>query len=289
VQGEDLLYRFLFEESGVRGELVRLGASRRAILQCHPYPAVVADQLSQMLAASVLLSATIKPEGSLILQAQGDGPLHLVVAQATRRRTVRGLARWNAPVPHGDLAAMFGAGRLALTFETIAGEPYQGIVGLEGQSLAQAIEIYFVRSEQLATRLWLFGDEERAGGLLLQELPSRARPERDWRRLSELAEGAGTHALLSVPAAELLPGIFTTESLRLFDPEPVAFRCGCSSGRIEGMLRALGRREVDDILEEQGAVQVDCEFCNRRYRFDRVDVERLFSGEPPLPASDRVH
>ncbi|ADE14992.1 Hsp33 protein [Nitrosococcus halophilus Nc 4] len=285
----DNLHRFLFEELGIRGELVQLDASWQAVLTCHDYPSAVQSQLGQALVATVLLSATIKFKGSLILQAQSEGPLKTLVAQATHHRTVRGLARWNGEVPRGSLPEIYGSGRLVLTIQTEGKDPYQGIVSLEGTNLAEALQTYFSRSEQLQTRLWLFADEHRAVGLFLQELPSQPGDETDWERITLLANTVTAREMLSLPSTELLYRLFNGEQLRLFEPEPISFRCGCSRERIENTLVALGREEMEAILEEEGTVEVDCEFCNRHYSFDRVDVEQLFAEQVKTPVPSTRH
>lgn len=287
----DALHRFLFPKAGIRGELVHLQAAWRAVLERHPYPPVVREQLGQGLAAALLLAATIKFEGSLIIQAQGQGPIKTLVAQATHERTVRGLAHWEGRVERsGDLQTLFGPGRLVMTIlNEAARQPYQGITDLQGGNLAQALEHYFSRSEQLRTRLWLAADGDRAAGLFLQELPSRHEDEEHWNRLGMLAGTVTEGELLSLDARALLRRLFHEEDLRLLDADPVSFRCACSREIIERTLVALGRQEVEDIIAEQGAVEVNCEFCNRHYRFDSVDVQRLFIEGQSFPPSRTRH
>ncbi len=278
----DSLRRFLFEHTGIRGNLVHLDASWRAVLDAHPYPEPVRVHLGEALAAVCLLAATVKLEGSLILQIQGSGPLRTLVAQATSARTLRGIARWEGEVPAGgDLGSCFGEGRLVLSIERGGGEPYQGIVPLEGGGISEAIEGYFRDSEQLPTRLWLAADAHQAAGLLLQRLPGDLSGEAqsdDWGRICLLADTITPPELTGLPAEQLLYRLFHEETVRLFESEPMAFRCGCSRTRIEDMLRTLGQGEVDSILAEQGAIKVTCEFCNRLYRVDAVDAGQLFAS-----------
>jgi len=278
-QENDRLFRFLFEDIGVRGEMVSLDASWQAALSMHDYPEVVAEQLGQALSASLLLSATLKFKGSLILQVQGDGPIKMMVAQSTDQQTVRGLAHWDDPVEPGDLQALFGGGRLVLTIKPDNGQSYQGIVALEGDSLAAAIQSYFSQSEQLNTRLWFAVDGQRAVGLMMQELPAKHGEKVDWERVELLAETITDRELLELPATEVIYRLFHEETVRLYDPEPVSFRCGCSREKLESSLITLGRNELLVILQEEGAIEVDCDFCNRHYHFDAIDVERLFVGD----------
>jgi molecular chaperone Hsp33 len=275
----DVLRRFLIETAGVRGALVRLDRSWAAVLERHPYPDPVRGPLGEALAAVTLLSSTIKFEGSLILQVESGGPIRTLVVQATDRRTLRGLARWEGEVPDSAaLADLFGEGRVVLTATAPGGERYQGVVPLEGAILGDALERYFAQSEQLPTRVWLAAGPQRAAGLMLQAVPGGDPRGEGWARATTLAATLTPEELLGLPAEKLLHRLFHEERVRLFDAEPVAFRCGCSRERIDGLLRSLGREEVASIVAEQGAVEVTCEFCNRRYRLDAVDAAMLFGG-----------
>ena len=282
----DCLHRFIFEHTDVRGELVHLDASWQAVLERQNYPAPVRDLLGQAMAAAVLLSATININGSLHLQLQGDGPVRLLLVEVTAQRTLRGLAHWDGGVPDGPLRRQVGDARLMLTIDPGGGsDRYQGLVGVEKDTLAETLEDYFRQSEQLATRLWLAANEQRAGGMLLQRLPERGGDDEDWNRDVFLGETVSHGELLELTVRDLLHRLFHEEDVRLFEAEPVSFRCSCSAERIETMLRGLGYDEVRDILEEQGEVNVNCEFCSQVYAFDAVDVERLFAAadQPEVP------
>jgi molecular chaperone Hsp33 len=279
----DTLNRFILEATHVRGEWVHLDATWQALLERYDYPPVVRDLLGQALAAVALLSATIKFDGSLILQVTGNGPLNLLVVQAGKHGTVRGLARWQSEVPDANLAAQFGDGRMVITIDPGEGrERYQGVVPLEGASLSEALEGYFIRSEQLPTRLWLAADGQRAAGLLLQALPGEQRDPDAFNRAVILADTVEDEELLEWSVETLLHRLYHEEDVRLLEGSPVSFRCGCSRERVADMLRNLGRAEVEGILADEGVVEVHCEFCNAGYRFDAVDAEQLFAeGEPP--------
>lgn len=285
----DILQRFLFEDTGVRGVLVSLDATFRAVLDRHPYPAAVQTQLGEAMAAAALLGSTIKYEGSLILQAQGDGPVHLLVAQITSAQHLRALARWNEQRQEAE-GARLGMGRLVITVEQGKGkEPYQGIVALDQGGLATSIDTYFAQSEQLPTRVWLAGDQQRAAGLLIQELPREHADPEAWNTALALADTITSRELLHLTAEEIVHRLFHQEDIRLFDPVPVSFRCTCSRERIEEVLVALGHHEVNEALNEHNIVTVDCEFCGQKYQFDTVDVERLFppanSVTPEVPST----
>ncbi len=294
--GRDSLRRFFFEAFPVRGELVRLDAAWQAVLERHDYPPAVRALLGEALAASVLLASTLKFEGMLTLQLQGEGDLYLLVAQCGSDLSVRGLAKWRSDDPRGSLAELTGAGRLAITIESRkTGERYQGIVSADTEDLSACLENYFANSEQLPTRLWLAADGNRAAGMLLQRLPEAegaAAEDEGWNRTGILADTVTRDELLRVADREVLRRLFHEEDLRMTDADAVAFSCSCSQNRVESALRLLGREELESLLAEEGAIQVRCEFCNMGYELDAVDVERLLAGgedEVPPPASSALH
>jgi molecular chaperone Hsp33 len=275
----DSLHRFIIENSRVRGELVHLDASWKAVLKRNEYPEVIKKQLGDALAAVALLSATIKYKGKIILQIRGDGPLHLLVVQATSENTVRGIARWKEEVPAGTLKEIFGNATMVITIEPEKGEPYQGIVELKGDVLANGIEAYFQQSEQLPTRLWLASDNDACAGFLLQELPGDENNSPDWEHHEHIASTVKDEELLKLPVQELLHRLYHEDDVRLFESETFSFRCGCSRERIDAMLLSLGYNEVTETVREEGKVAVDCEFCNAHYEYDSVDVEQLFASD----------
>jgi len=286
---QDCLRRFLFEELGVRGEWVRLQNSWQQAKQYQELSSGVQEQLGQAMASVVLLSATIKFEGAMILQAQGNGDLNTVVAHASHDRKVRGLARGNTQMEAASLSEMMGEGRLVITVEPEQGEPYQGIVKLEGEKLADVITNYFTQSEQLETKVWLFANETHAAGLFIQELPAQESYEADWERISTLANTVTKEEMLSLDCEEMLYRLFNEEKVRVYEPESIEFKCGCSSEKIETTLVSLGKKELDSIFLERDIIEVNCEFCGKHYDFDKVDVENLLSGKPIEKLSKTRH
>jgi molecular chaperone Hsp33 len=291
----DALRRFMFEDFPVRGEIVRLEESWRAVLERQAYPPAVRDLLGEAMAASVLLASTLKFDGLLTLQIQGDGDLHLLVAQCASDLSVRGLAKWKGDDPRGSLAELTGGGRLAITIERRKDqERYQGIVLADTDTLADCLESYFLQSEQLPTRIWLAADGRGAAGMLLQQLAGSAEQRGadadGWQRAGMLAGTLSAEELLEIESRELLRRLFHEEDLRLADRREVAFSCGCSRQRVEAALRLLGRAELGELLSAEGRIEVRCEFCNKAYELDAVDMEHLLSDEGLMPpASDRVH
>jgi molecular chaperone Hsp33 len=275
----DSLHRFLLEGQPVRGELVRLDNSWQAALEHRDYPAPVRELLGQAMAAASLLASTLKFDGAMTLQVQGDGPVSLLVVQCTSELVIRGTAQvQEAPSAGASFREMLGDGTMAITIEQKGqSERYQGIVPMEGEDLAACLEAYFERSEQLPTRLWLSADADAASGLLLQIVPGEDLSGDDWNRAVMLADTVKDEELRQLPVMHLLHRLYHEDDVRLFDASPVSFRCSCSREKIADVLRRLGQDEVDDILEEQGQVEVGCDFCGRQYHFDRVDTAGLFA------------
>ena len=315
----DSLHRFMFEHYPIRGHLVHLDASWRALIQHRDYPGAIRDSLGEAVAASLLLASTIKFDGVLTLQLQGEGPVHLLVAQCTSGLGVRGLARYGGEarddgvVYTDDIAQLIGPGNLTVTLESEDGaQRYQGIVPISGQRLADSLRLYFENSEQLPTRLWLHADDQGVSGMLLQRLPEAAPPatnviavaeaggagapapgpaeiEDAWRRVQLLGATLTPEELRALTDAQIVRRLFNEDDVRLYEPSPVYFRCRCSRERVSGMLQGLGEAETRSILAERGAVEVRCDFCNRAYEFDAVDVEQLFNPGVASGAGGWVH
>lgn len=284
-RSSDALHRFIIEQSHVRGEVVRLDSTLRALEGSNAYPEPVRQLLAETAAATALLAATIKFDGYLTLQVKGNGPVNLLVVEATGKGTLRGVARHENVVPDAGIRKLMGAGHLVMTIDPGRGrERYQGIVSLDETSLVRTLQNYFSQSEQLPTRLWLAVDDTSAAGFLLQNLPAnRSRDtleeDDDWNRCVHLADTLTDSELLHLPVEKLLYRLFNQESVRLLGASPVNFACRCSRKRVERTLRALGDSEVNQILKEDGEVEVRCEFCNTAYAFDAVDIGHMFSGE----------
>lgn len=285
----DTLQRFLFDHAPVRGACVQLGATWQAILERHSYPQPVRDLLGEMMASTVLLASTLKMKGKMSLQLQGDGPVKLMMVECTDGHALRGIAQCDDHVP-SELQDLIGNGRMVITLEPEEGkERYQSIVNLYGQSLADALGDYLIRSEQLDTCLWLSADGRHAGGLLIQKLPSEWHEEELalWERVFHLSATIKSEELSHLSHREIIHRLYHEEDVRVFEEEPICFRCSCSRDRVANMLRSLGYDEVHDIVQEQGSIRVACEFCNQKYEFDRVDAEQLFVADVPLDSSGK--
>jgi molecular chaperone Hsp33 len=291
VSDDDALTPFVFERAAIRGGLVHLGAASRAILGAHAYPPSIARALAELTAAAALLAATLKLDGSLTVQLRGDGPLRLLVVECDGTLALRGTAQWS-----GDAVARFGndaslralAGapaqaRLAITLDPRdGGTLYQGIVALEGDSIAASIEHYLATSEQLPSRLVLATAHGKASGLLLQRLPaSTADDTETWRRAAHALTDAGAALLAVREPAALLQALFPRDDLRVFPARAARFECKCTRARAENALRIAGRGEVEAALAQNGRVDVTCEYCGREYAFDPPAARALFDAPSP--------
>lgn len=318
------LHKFLFEGLPVRGMLVRLTDSWQEILrrrqQAGGYPAAVTELLGEMTAAATLMQANIKFNGALILQVQGDGPVKLAVAEVQPDLTLRATATVTGEVavdaPLSHMVNVNNQGRCAITLDPkdrLPGQqPYQGVVPLFGdrreklEKLSEVIEHYMLQSEQLDTRLVLAANDQVAAGLLIQRLPlqgesnlsgagAMARDEdqigrnEDYNRIAILAASLKREELLTLDADTILHRLFWEEDVRRFEPQTGAdgprFACTCSRERVSGMLKSLGREEVESIIAEQGQVEVGCDFCGAQYHFDPVDAAQVFlqaAAQPPV-------
>lgn len=306
----------MFEHFPIRGHLVHLDASWLALIEHRDYPEAIRNTLGEAVAASLLLAATIKFDGVLSLELRGDGPVHLLLAQCTSGLGVRGLARYTdggsgaggSSAAAGSSAVggtfalpieqLIGAGNLTVTVESDGGaQRYQGIVSIVGGRLADSLQIYFENSEQLPTRLWLHADGGGVSGMLLQRLPGGAGVTEDaaaaiedaWRRVQLIGATLTAEELRTLTDEEILHRLFNEDDVRLYEPSPVYFRCRCSRERVTGMLQGLGEKETRSIIAERGVVEVRCDFCNRAYVFDAVDVEQLFNPGAADIAGGSVH
>ena len=288
----DKLQRFMFDHCDIRGEIITLEQSYRKVLDNGNYPAPIQQLLGHFVAAAGLLSATLKFDGVITLQARGNGPLKLIVADCTRHHNLRAVAELNEelnkPFDFNDnhsLSELIGQGQLAITIDPSRGERYQGIVPLEKADLASCLEDYFKQSEQLPTRIWLSADGQRAGGLFLQALPQQIASSEDneqqWQHLTQLAETISADEQLQLAHQDQLFRLFHQDNVRLFDATDLQFACSCSQQRTAQMLKKMGRDELQDILAEQGRIEVNCHFCNQLYHFGAADIKQLYQGEPP--------
>ena len=302
---------FVCDGAPVRGEIVSISTAWQSVLERRDDPPVIRHILGDFVAAATLLSASLKFDGTLIIQAQSKGPISLLVVECSSNLTMRATVKLSVESseidPNATLADLLDAdnsGRLVITLDPSDRQPgqppYQGIVALQQdhdgiaipvKNAAEAIMLYMRHSEQLETRIWLASNEHVVGGLLLQRLPNsgghvhldpQAAAE-GWSRIQALGETITNDELLQLSPETTLRRLFLNESseagVRAFPTRPVQFACRCSRQKVADVLRMLGEEEVNGILAEQGAVETGCEFCGKSYRFDAVDCIQVFKTD----------
>ena len=298
----DVLHRFSFPNLPVRGQWVRLTACVAAANQVHDYPEPIRNLLNQMFAAVAMFADNLKFSGAVSLQSQGDGAVVRTLTECRDRQYLRGIAhlREDAQPPQhsDDLAAWLGTGRLALTLippPDTRQATYQGLVQLEHPELSSNLEAYLASSEQLPSRLFLASNSDSVTGLLVQRLPSAdhateitlQQEEEAWHTIVTLADTVTEEELLQLTPDELLRRLFNEYPPRLHPGRILQYRCTCSRQKSDRTLRVLGDDDVRQLLQEQGQIHIDCEFCGKRYNNDEVDVGALLSGTPTRQSSTR--
>ncbi len=299
-KNHDTLQRFIFENTSVRGNLIQLTHTLEDALHQQRLPFLLKKALGELMAASALLSATLKMQGSLIMQIQSQGLLKLLVVECTTHADggikMRATAKCSDDISdQQDVFELIEHGQFMMTLDPKDGKQiYQGIVPIEGASMSDVLENYMRRSEQIDTKIWLTCDGNIAAGMLIQKLPktmSDTTPPDDdaWNRVCHLADTITHDELLQLPSNTLLKRLFHQEDIRIFEPNMVQFYCSCSRESVSNMLRMLGEIELNDILKEQGKIEVNCDFCNTHYSFDEVDAAHLLISEVNLANSPNVH
>ncbi|MGQ0662427.1 MAG: Hsp33 family molecular chaperone HslO [Pseudomonadota bacterium] len=306
IPGDDLVLPFQIDPFGLRGRLVRLGPALDAILRRHAYPAPVGGTLAEMVAMASALAATLKFDGVFTLQIKGDGPIRLMIADLTSAGDVRGYAQYDGariaalPAGHASVPKLFGTGHLAFTVDQgTHTERYQGIVELQGTTLAECAHHYFRQSVQLQAGIKVAAAELeaphgvrawRAGALMVQRSPPAGGPgagheaaaddvEEGWRRAMVLMGGATAAELVDpdLPAWRLIDRLFLTEGVHIYRPVDLRHACRCSRERVATMLRALSQGEIE-ALKIDGTLVVTCEFCNRRHVFDDAELAGVYGS-----------
>ncbi len=295
----DLSQRFVLEDTDIRGQIVSLKKSYQQVLLQQKLPRVLLPVLGEFITAVSILSETLKFEGTLTLQVRGDGQVPLVVAEATNEGKVRGILKLHQDLSKDGqlppdaifdtrhLKSLVGQGVLSLTIDPAKGERYQGIVPLDGDTLADCLSHYFQQSEQLPTKIWLFADEHHAAGLMLQSLPPQLVKDEEqrqelWNTAVQLAATVKQQELFELEHETLLYRLFHELQCRIFPPREIKFKCSCNRKRSENAIASLGRNEAFELLKEQGKISIDCQFCGKHYAFKEDDLLRLFGSEGHL-------
>lgn len=289
----DQLHRYIFNKAHVRGEMVRLQDSYQAILDSYAYPEVIQTLLGELMVATSMLTATLKFEGDIAIQIQGEGPLSYAVINGTHQQQLRGVARWDeslAILP-SSFSELVQKGVLVITITPEQGERYQGMVALDKPTLAECIEGYFEQSEQLATKVILrtqvTDGQAKACGMFLQVLPTSSqatnKDDTAFAHLSALTDTIKNEELFELPAEDILHRLYHQEELELYPASKVEFKCNCSKERSATALSGVGKDELLDIVAKEGAIKMNCQYCHTEYSFDGIDIESIHAGTFNMP------
>ena len=275
----DQLQRFLFDDFEIRGEIANADSSFNEIIKNHDFSSEVNNLLGELLIATTLLTAMLKFEGKIAVQLQGDGPLKMAVINANQNLEVRGTARVEGETKGLSFSKLVGKGHMMITITPDDGERYQGIVDLSRDSLSACLENYFDQSEQLPTRVILHASSEQkiqTAGLLIQTLPSTSDShEDDFKHICALAQTVKAQELFELTQEDLLFRLYHQEAVRLFEKQPISFKCSCSKERCLGALASITPEEILEILKESGAIEMHCDYCATDYRFEVNDLQIL--------------
>ena len=276
----DLLQRFSFDNTDIRGEITHLHSSYQDVLKRHQYPPLIATAVGELMAATALLSANLKFAGRLTLQIRLAGNVSLLQAETNEQGQLRAIARYDEDAAATEL--QLENGQFIITIEPEQGQRYQGITAIEGGNIAGALEEYFVQSEQLDSRFWLVCKDGIAAGFMLQKMPGTDSHDTDaWDRIGHLASTIKDEELLHLDNATLLHRLYHEEQVRLYPESTLSFFCTCSKPRTANALHQLGYAELDEILKEAGKISITCEFCQQAYAFERPEIEEMFPERHP--------
>lgn len=287
---KDAVIPFVFESIPVRGALVQLDSAWQRMQLGHDYARPVAEVLGHSAAATALIAQSLKFKGTVTLQISSDGPLGMLVMQCTDSLDLRGMASAKEIADDKVFADLMPGARCAVTVDSGATErPYQGIVEIRPESLAASLENYFAQSVQVPSHVHLESARGLCGGILLQQMPGKSLTlEDDWQRLGLLTRTLRAQDLMDGASHELLHKIFAEDDVRVFKSREARFHCRCTQQKVEEVLRLLGESETRAACEEQGKVDVICEYCGRLRSFDAVDVTRVFASQA-VSGTDSVH
>jgi molecular chaperone Hsp33 len=280
----NVLNRYLFTDAHARGELVQLTSSYQSIIKNHHYPEGVQKLLGELLAATCLLTATLKFEGDITVQLQGDGPVGYMSVSGDNNQQMRGIAKLTETTNATTLKELIGKGTMVITIRPKQGEAYQGVVALEKDSLAGCLAHYFDVSEQIDTNVWLFSDTKQVAGALVQLLPdgdgsieNRSKQQTDFEHLSQLTNTIKQDEIFNLEAEALLYRLYHQEKVNIFEPQHVSYQCGCSQEKCLSAISQIEPSEIKSILAEQGKISMTCDYCVTTYDFDELSLKSFIS------------
>ncbi len=279
MQKNDTIQRFLFEHASIRGEIAHLDDTYKTILHQRPYPPKVKQLLGEALVSCLLLAGSIKFEGEISLQFQGDERLPLLLVQCSHELHLRAFAKYDNSHPDINYDEAFLAGKMVLIINQYnQTQSYQSIVPIRSTSMSENLTHYFAQSEQIASCVWLAVGEGIAAGMLIQLLPGQDTQQREqfWEYAVQLGQTITDDELLHLDNTIILQRLYHETELRLYGARPVQFRCRCNAEKMKQVLTVLGEEDIKDLLKERGQIDMTCDFCNQHYAFDPIDITLLF-------------
>ena len=275
----DNLQRFIFEHANIRGEIVHIEKIFQTIMNQRDYPPMVKNLLGEAIVSCLLLASSIKFEGNLTLQFQGDERLPLLLVQCDHELNIRAFAKYTQNLEIIDYATAFLQGQMVLTIsQHNQTQVYQSMVPIQATSMSENLMAYFAQSEQIATRVWLAVNDDMAAGMLLQLMPGQDTVQREqfWEYAVQLGQTVSEHELLALDNETLLYRLYNETEIRIFESRSTRFQCRCNQEKMKQVITILGEREAKDLIKEQGVITINCDFCNQKYTFDPIDVTMLF-------------
>ena len=276
----DVLNRYLFDNLHARGELVNLKQTFQDIIALHDYPDGVKQLLGELVAATCLLTATLKFEGEIAVQLQGDGPIGYLAVNGDHNQKMRGIARMVSETTASTLKELIGKGNMIITIRPSNGEAYQGVVALEQATLAECLAHYFEVSEQIPTKIWLYtnSDMTQIAGSLVQLLPdgdNKEKQQADFEHLCQLTNTIKNEEIFSLEPQTLLYRLYHQEEVRIFEPQKVSYQCSCSEEKCLTAIAQIEPSELESIIAEQGNVSMTCDYCMTTYKFERPQLAQF--------------
>lgn len=275
----DTLQRFIFEHANIRGEIVHVEKTYQTIMSQRNYPSMVKNLLGEAIVSCLLLASSIKFEGNLSLQFQGDERLPLLLVQCDHDLNIRAFARYAENLEIIDYATAFLQGQMVLNInQNNQTQTYQSMVPIQATSMSENLMTYFAQSEQIATRVWLAVNDDMAAGMLLQLMPGQDTIQREqfWEYAVQLGQTVSEQELLTLDNQTLLYRLYNETEIRIFETRSTRFQCRCTPEKMKQVINILGEEEAKELIREQGMVAISCDFCNQKYTFDPIDVTLLF-------------
>lgn len=277
---------FMFSKANIRGQIVHLEKTYQTIIEQHDYPSMVRYLLGEALVACLLISGSLKFEGDITLQFQGDTTLPLLLAQCDSQLNLRAYAKCSPDRTTEAYAQAFLQGTMALTMNPDHHtQAYQSIIPIYSTDMSENLNHYFVQSEQITTHIWCASDEKRVAAMMLQLMPTPDQAmqtqerENFWQYATQMGETVSDLELLTLDNETLLYRLYNETEVVLFDSRPASFKCRCTRGKMLEVVKTLGKTDAHQLITEQGCIDVTCDFCNSRYSFDAIDVTLLFTDQ----------